>query len=201
MSDGRIVYSCGADLWSLDVKDRPRAYPITLVSDLDQLRDHWVKRPLTFLSDVHISPGRRQCRVYRARRNITLPAKSGRIVKVLGHRESATATARYLPDGKNLVLLYEKAARTSFGVRGQWSGCRGAMDARCQSGCAGTACHRRTAFGWRNRDQGSAAVDYDIKLNRDRRIAQSSHGDFTDLRWSAGPPLAQHVAARQPNAL
>jgi len=45
LSGGRIVYKCGADLWLLDLKTGEDAIiNTTLVSDFDQLRDHWVKK-------------------------------------------------------------------------------------------------------------------------------------------------------------
>ena len=57
LSDGKIVYQCGADLWLLDISSHQDAIiPITLVSDFDQLRDHWVSKPLEYLTNTHISP-------------------------------------------------------------------------------------------------------------------------------------------------
>jgi tricorn protease-like protein len=57
LSDGKIVYQCGADLWLLDLNTNQNAIiPITLVSDFDQLRDHWVKKPLDYLTMAHIAP-------------------------------------------------------------------------------------------------------------------------------------------------
>ena len=56
LSEGRIVYACGGDLWSLDLKTgHEEIIPISMVSDYDQLRDHWVKTPLNYLTSVHIS--------------------------------------------------------------------------------------------------------------------------------------------------
>jgi tricorn protease len=43
LSDGRIAYQCGADLWLLDLRTGQDAIiAIRLVTDFDQLRDHWV---------------------------------------------------------------------------------------------------------------------------------------------------------------
>jgi len=57
LSEGRVVYACGADLWSLDLKTgHEEVIPISTVSDFDQLREHWVKTPLDYLTSVHISP-------------------------------------------------------------------------------------------------------------------------------------------------
>ena len=40
-----------ADLWSLDLASgREAIIPITLVSDFDQLREHWVNKPLHYIT-------------------------------------------------------------------------------------------------------------------------------------------------------
>ena len=45
-SQGRIVYQLGADLWLYDIaRDESHTVPITLASDLDQLREKWVHDP------------------------------------------------------------------------------------------------------------------------------------------------------------
>ena len=45
MHNGRIVYHIGADLWLLDLNaGTDQKVPITLASDLDQLREYWVKK-------------------------------------------------------------------------------------------------------------------------------------------------------------
>jgi tricorn protease len=185
MSDGRIVYSCGADLWSLDLKTGHEAViPITLVSDFDQLRDHWVKRPLSFLSDVHLSPDGANA-VFTARGEVfTLPAKSGRIVKVAGTSGVRYRGAQYLPDGKNLILLSTESGETEF-----W---RYPADGQ---GSAEQLTHDAKVLRWGGKpspdghwlahtDKDQQLWMYDIKLRHDRRVAQSSKGDFTDLQWS-----------------
>ncbi len=57
LSDGHVVYASGADLWSLDLTTgKEQTISVTLQSDFDQLREHWVKRPMQYLTSVHISP-------------------------------------------------------------------------------------------------------------------------------------------------
>jgi tricorn protease len=185
LSDGRIVYSCGADLWSLDVKaGREAVIPITLVSDFDQLRDHWIKSPLNFLSDVHISPDGSSA-VFTARGEVfTLPAKSGRIVKVAGTAGVRYRDARFLPDGKTIVLLSTESGESEF-----W---------RYPANGAGATeqlTHDAKVLRWdstpspdghwlAHRDKDQQLWIFDLRLKRDRRIAQSNNGDFDDLRWS-----------------
>jgi tricorn protease len=78
LSDGHIVYACGSDLWLLDTASgHDEIIPITLVSDFDQMREHWVKKPLDYLTAVHIAPDGSSA-VFTARGEVfTLPAKTG----------------------------------------------------------------------------------------------------------------------------
>src|SRR5580658_9044340 len=115
ISDGRIVYQCGADLWLLDLNGHQNAIiPITLVSDFDQLRDRWVNKPQTYLTEAHLSPDG-SAAVFTARGEVfTLPATSGRIVKVAGRPGVRYREARYLPDGKSIVALSTESGETEF---------------------------------------------------------------------------------------
>ena len=115
ISDGQIVYQCGADLWLLDLKSGKDAIvPITLVSDFDQLRDHWVKKPLEYLTGVtHRADG--SAAVFTARGEVfTLPPKSGRIVKVAGNSGVRYREALYMPDGKSIIALSTETGETEF---------------------------------------------------------------------------------------
>ncbi|HEY2511637.1 MAG TPA: hypothetical protein VGI39_12300, partial [Polyangiaceae bacterium] len=102
LSDGRIVYQCGADLWLLDLKaGKDAIVPITVVSDFDQMRDHWVKKPLDYLTAAHVSPDGNAA-VFTARGEVfTLPRRDGRVVKVAGDSSVRYREARYMPDGKS----------------------------------------------------------------------------------------------------
>ena len=68
LSQGKIVYQLGADLRLYDIASgQDRTVPIELPSDFDNLREHWIKNPIEYLSAVHFSPGRRQGGPDRAR--------------------------------------------------------------------------------------------------------------------------------------
>jgi tricorn protease len=57
LSQGRIVYQMGADLRLYDIASgADKAVPIELASDFDHLREHWVKTPFDYVSQVHVSP-------------------------------------------------------------------------------------------------------------------------------------------------
>jgi len=185
LSDGRVVYACGGDLWLLDLKSgHEEVVPVSLISDFDQLREHWVKKPLDYLTGVHIAPDGSSA-VFTARGEVfSLPARSGRIIKVAGNSAVRYREARFLPDGKSIVVLSTESGETEFwkypangvGAPEQWT-------------------HDSKVLRWdgipspdgrwlAHRDKDHQLWIYDIKAKQDKRIAQSMNDDFDDLSWS-----------------
>jgi tricorn protease len=185
LSEGRVVYACGADLWSLDLKSgHEELIPISMVSDFDQLRDHWVKTPLNYLSSVHISPDGGRA-IFTARGEVfTLPLKSGRIIKVAGAPGVRYREARFLPDGKHVVSVSTESGETEFwkyaangvGAPEQWT--HGAKVLRW----GGVPSPDGKWFAHRDKDQ--QLWLYDVGTKQDQRIARSKFGDFDNLSWS-----------------
>lgn len=186
LSDGRIVYACGADLWLLDLKtNQDTVIPITLVSDFDQLRDHWVKKPLQYLSMAHIAPDG-SAAVFTARGEVfTLPAAaSGRIVKVAGNSGIRYRDARYLPDGKSILAISTETGETEFWkypANGEGKPEQLTNDAKVLrwDGVPSPDGH------WlAHRDKDQQLWLFDLKTKTNKKIAQSMNGDFDDLTWS-----------------
>lgn len=185
LSDGRIVYQCGADLWLLDLNSgADEIVPITLVSDFDQLRDHWVKKPLDYLTGAHIAPDG-SAAVFTARGEVfTLTTLNGRIVKVAGDSAIRYREARYMPDGKGVVAISTETGETEFwkypangeGKPEQWT-----KDDKVLrwDGVVSPDGH------WlAHRDKDQQLWILDIKTKLDKRIGQSMVDDFQDLTWS-----------------
>jgi tricorn protease len=185
LSEGRIVYACGGELWALDLMSgHEEVIAISMESDFDQLRDHWVKTPLNYLTSVHISADGSRA-IFTARGEVfTLPAKNGRIIKVAAKPGVRYREARFLPDGKNVIALSTESGETEFwkypanGVGGpeQWT-------------------HNAKVLRWdgepspdgkwlAHRDKDQQLWIYDVRTRQDRRIAQSRFGDFDSLSWS-----------------
>jgi tricorn protease len=183
--DGRIAYASGSDLWLLDLASgHEEVIPITLLSDFDQMREHWVKKPLDYLTAVHISPDGSSA-VFTARGEVfTLPAKTGRIVKVAGDSATRFRAARFLPDGKSIVALSTSTGETEFwkfAANGQAAPEQWTHDAKVLrwEGIPSPDGH------WlAHRDKDQQLWIFDIKTKTDKRIAQSMNGDFGDLSWS-----------------
>ena len=183
--NGRIVYASGADLWLLDLSaGHEEVIPITLVSDFDQMREHWVRRPLEYISQVHLSPDGSRA-VFTARGEIfTLPAKTGRIVKVAGDSAVRYREASFLPDGKSIVALSTTNGETEF-----WKFAADGESAPEQW------THDAKVLRWEgvpspdghwlaHHDKDRQLWIYDIAGRQDKRIAQSLNDNFGNLSWS-----------------
>ena len=185
LSDGHIVLACGSDLWLLDLNTgHEQVIPITLVSDFDQMREHWVKKPQEFLTAAHIAPDGSSA-VLTARGEVfTLPAKTGRIVKVAGDSAVRFREARFMPDGKSIVALSSESGETEFwklaangtSAPEQWT--HGAKVLRWE-GVPSPDGHKLA-----HRDKDQQLWIYDITTKQDKKVAQSPTGDYNDLSWS-----------------
>ena len=185
LDEGRIVYATGADLWLLNLTSgKEEIIPTTLVSDFDQLRQHWVTKPAQYLTQAHISPDGSQV-VLTARGEIyVMPAKTGRVVKVASESDVRYREARFLPDGKNIVALSTKSGETEFwkfpangeGAPEQWTD-----DAKVLR-WEGVPSPDGLWLAHDDKDQ--QLWIYDIKAKTDKRIAQSMSGRFNSLSWS-----------------
>ena len=186
ISDGRIVYQCGADLWLLDLKSKQDAViPITLVSDFDQLREHWVKKPLDYLTMAHLSPDG-SAAVFTARGEIfTLPAiPSARTVKVAGDSSIRYREARYSPDGKSIIALSTQTGETEFWkypANGLGKPEQLTTSAKVLRWDGITSPDGRW-LAHDNKDQQLWLLD--MKSKSDKLIAQSMNDRFYDLSWS-----------------
>lgn len=185
LSDGQIVYASAADLWRLDLATgHEEIIPITLTSDFDQLREHWVKKPLDYLTAAHIAPDGSSV-VFTARGEVfTMPAKTGRVVKVAGNSSVRYRVARFMPDGKGILALSTETGEAEFwkysangvGKPEQWTN-----DAKVLrlDGEVSPDGHWLAYY-----DKAQQLWIYDIKAKQEKRIAQSMNGDFSNLAWS-----------------
>jgi tricorn protease len=189
VSDGNIVYASGADLWSIDpATGHEEVIAITLLSDFDQLREHWVTKPAQYITSAHIAPDG-SAAVFTARGEVfTLAPLNGRIVKVAGESASRFRDARFLPDGKSILTLSTQTGETEFWkypANGQvtsdnkpeeWT-----RDAKVLRWDGITSPDGRYLAHY---DKDQQLWIFDTKTKQNRLIAQSMHGDFSDLSWS-----------------
>ncbi len=115
VSDGRIVYQLGADLWVLDIASgQTKQIPITLASDLDQLRENWVSDPWNYLSASHISNDGDRVVLTARGRLFVAPVKGGRFVRASRKNSVRFRDAVFAPDGKSLIALSDESGELEF---------------------------------------------------------------------------------------
>lgn len=115
LSAGKIAYQLGADVHVYDVTTkRDLLVPITLVSDFDQTRERWLKKPGDYLSNAAISADGSRVALTARGRVFVLPAKGGRLIPVTRKTGVRYRAAEFLPDGKSLIALSDESGEMEF---------------------------------------------------------------------------------------
>lgn len=185
LQDGRIVYSCAGDLWMLNLNNgRERVIPITLESDFDQMRVHWVKNPLHYLTTFHISPDGSRAVFTDRGALFSIPARAGRIIQIANESGVRYRDARFMPDGKTILALSTATGETEFwdfpanGVGKPTQITHGANVLRTD----GVPSPNGRWLVHTDKDQ--QLWLYNFKTKENKHIAQSMNGNFEDLSWS-----------------
>jgi tricorn protease len=114
-SDGKIAYQLKADLWVLDVATgQTKQVPITIASDLDQLRENWVNDPQNFLSTFNISPDGDRVVLAARGRLFVAPVKGGRFVRASRKDSARFRDAVFSSDGKSLLALSDETGEMEW---------------------------------------------------------------------------------------
>ena len=82
--------------------------PVQLVSDFDQIRESWVKKPMDFLTSADLSPTGDRVALTARGQVFVAPVKKGRIVEATRKPGVRYREARFLPDGKSLFALSDE---------------------------------------------------------------------------------------------
>ncbi len=190
LSEGRIAYQLGADLHLYDISSSAdRVIPIELPSDFDNLREHWVKDPVQYLSAVHFSPDGNSVVLTARGRVFVTPVKQGRFAEVNENKPGRFREARLLPNGKSVVLI-----STETGEAEVWlypANGKGPGDELTRAG---------TVLRWEaipspdgkwiaHQDKDQQLWLYNVAARSNKKIASSPNGDndspaFAELRWS-----------------
>jgi tricorn protease len=114
-SAGRIFYLVGADVWMYDIATGTKqTIPITLASDLDQLREKWVTKPMENLTAVHLRPDGSSVVLTARGRVFVAPVKSGRIAQVSRRAGVRYRDVTFMPDGKTLLGLSDASGELEY---------------------------------------------------------------------------------------
>ncbi|MGB5882002.1 MAG: protease, partial [Thermoanaerobaculia bacterium] len=115
LSQGRIVYQVGADLWIFDIgSGAGDLIPIALASDVDQWRDKWVKDPMEYLTSVHIHPEGESVVLTTRGRVFVAPAGQGRLVRASASEGVRFRDVVFMPDGDKLLALSDESGELEF---------------------------------------------------------------------------------------
>jgi tricorn protease len=190
LSDGKIVYQWGADLWLYTIAStQDLAIPIELPSDFDSLREHWVKNPIEYLTSVHLSPDGNSVVLTARGRVFVVPAKQGRFVDVAERASGRFREARLMPDGKSVLLLSTESGEAEllmYPANGKGAG------SQLTSGgdiLRWEAIPSPDGKWLAHQDKNHALWLYNVAAKTNKKIAASVNGDndgpsFTELRWS-----------------
>jgi len=196
LHNGKIAYQLVADLRLYDIsggQDRP--IDITLPSDFDQMREKWVSKPLDYLTSVHLSPSADRL-VLISRGNVFVaPVEDGRWVRVSRRDGVRSRAARFLGDGKSLMILSDESGEWEFhrtpadGLGPEEQLTSGAKVIRFDG--IPSPDGRSIAFA----DKDNQLWVYSLDKKTLNRVAESPNGMFDDLAWSADSQWLAFVQA------
>jgi tricorn protease len=115
LHNGQIVYQHAADIWKYNISSNTKELiPITLASDLEQLREKWVKDPSNYITDVHLHPNGDQVVITARGRVFVAPVKDGRLVQLSRKEGVRYRSAVFSNDGKNILTLSDESGEFEF---------------------------------------------------------------------------------------
>jgi len=187
LSDGRIVYQLGADLRIFDVaagQDAP--VPIRLISDFDQMRETWVRKPTGFLTAARLSPDGNRIVLTARGQVFVAPVKAGRMVEVTRKAGVRYREGRFLPDGKSVIALSDETGEVEFWklpANGVGKTEQLTSDAKVLRWEGEPSPDGRWLA---HHDKNQQLWLLDLKTRKQKRIAVSTaaFGQFQDLAWS-----------------
>ena len=182
---GRIVYQHGADLRLLDLgSGNDSALDVRLASDFDQQREKWVKKPMDFLTAVHLSPTGDRLALTARGQVFVAPVEQGRFVEVPRATEVRYRNARFMPDGKSLLAQTDESGEVEFcllpanGV--------GAVTMLTTNGTvfrfAGSPSPDGKRFAWSDKDR--KFWMHEIESRTTTLIAETPRTQVDDFAWS-----------------
>ncbi len=190
LSQGTIVYQQGADLRLYDIAtQQDRAIPVQLPSDFDNLREHWIKSPIDYVSAVHLSSDGEKVVLTSRGRVFVTPVKQGRFVDVSENLPGRFREARLMPDGKSVVALSTESGEAElwlYPANGIGPGQRLTNDADILRWDAVPSPDGKWIA---HQDKRQGLWLYNIADKTNKKIATARNGDndgppFGDLRWS-----------------
>ena len=185
LGDGRIVYQLGADLRVYDIATgSDTLVPITLVSDFDQTREKWIRNPVEWITDAHLSPNGDRVVITARGQLFVAPVQQGRLVEAVRDKKIRVRTGRFMPDGKNLLALTDQSGEVEFWkvpANGIGSSTQLTDDAKVLRWDGIPSADGRY-IAHTNKDQ--ELWLYDTQTKKNTRLAVNKDGGFSGVHWS-----------------
>jgi tricorn protease len=196
LSEGRIVYQLGADLYFYDIAaDADRKLNISLDSDFDQTRERWIKKPMEYLTAFHLSPDGARVVLTARGRVFVAPVKEGRFVELNGKQTVRHRDVRFLPDGKRLLSLSDESGEVelwTLPANGVGAGERLTRDAKVLRWQALSSPDGKQIAHF---DKDQRLYLYDVTEKKDRLVDETKVSDFEGLAWSPDSRWLAYVEA------
>jgi tricorn protease len=192
LSNGKVVYQLGADLRLYDIKSgKDQLIPISLPSNFDSLREHWIKNPMDYVSSVHLSSDGASVVLTSRGRVFVAPAKAGqgRLVNVNPREPGRFREARFMADGKSALMFSTATGEVElwlYPANGKGAGQQLTRDGTILRWDAVPSPDGKWIA---HQDKDQQLWLYNIADKTNKKIATSRNGDndgppFTELRWS-----------------
>lgn len=186
LSEGRIVYQLGADLYVYDIaRDRSQRVPIDLDSDFDDLRERWIDEPATYVTSAHVAHDGSKVALTARGDVFVVPRKQGRLVEVTRDADVRHREGRFLPDGRVLTLS------DADGEVELWTYASNGVGEGIQLTDGGDVLRWEAMPSpdgrWiAHHDKGRRLYLYDTEGGTDLEIASTRHGwsEYSGLTWS-----------------
>ena len=114
MTAGSPTSSWPTSASSTSPRTRTPPWPSRLPSDFDQMREKWVTKPLDYLTSGHVSPSGDRVVLVSRGHVFVAPVGDGRWVRVSRKEGVRARAARFLGDGKSLMVLYDETGEWEF---------------------------------------------------------------------------------------
>ncbi len=109
LANGKIVYHSGADIWLYDIAtNKDQLVNITLATDLDQLREKWVKNPQEYITSIHLDPSGEKVVLTARGRIFVAPSNGSRFVQA-SRKEGVRYRDAIFINSKELVTLSDES--------------------------------------------------------------------------------------------
>ncbi len=182
---GRVVYQLGADLWMYDIAaDKAAIVPIALDTDLDQLREKWIDKPMDYLTSAHVSPDGDRVVLTARGRVFVVPHRQGRLVDAGRDDAVRYRDARFSADGQSVLVLSDKTAELEIWklpANGVGPGEQLTTDGHVlRWGAIPSPDGKHIA----HHDKNQELWIYDVEKKTNVKIDSDPFDDFADMEWS-----------------